>query len=75
MKVSPETGLVEGEDDDLKIAIKKIDFAISCKLIIVRKEQKKGQAILMHLQRNSLLQLKKIKVLNIGQNAVFVIET
>jgi len=38
MKVSPETGLVEGEDDDLKIAIKKIDFAISCKLIIVRKE-------------------------------------
>ena len=29
MKVSPETGSVEGEDDDLKIAIKKIDFAIS----------------------------------------------
>jgi tetratricopeptide (TPR) repeat protein len=29
MKVSPETGLVEGEDDDLKIAIKKIDLVVS----------------------------------------------
>ena len=29
MKVNQETGLVEGEDDDLEIAIKKIDFAIS----------------------------------------------
>ena len=29
MKVNPQTGLVEGEDDDLEIAIKKIDFAIS----------------------------------------------